>query len=394
MTSIGSMLSPMPSPPRTLEWNPDWNRSYTAAQCVAASGAATFRQAYRALFDQACALGLLPEEPACIRAMLGQFGFVMQSTRLEELPLQDLLGLLDKADPQPMAVIAELDWRGPVCQVFPLHGTLPHPELRPNQENWKMPDNGKVHHVWVRTPGGQTPLPRRQGKAREPRPHQPPRQAGMYLQYYQPNPMGRSTGDCVIRGLSAVLDISWQETLRRLARYGHTRVNCQTIYKALLLDEKFTWKPGPVLRGRYLSGAEFCREMSLRCTGGQRILASLGRSHVAAVIPVRENSGDQPDYRVLDSWDSTDRPVIGYWISPPCRSQANTAPQTPRMLQPGCRIIHPVFGTGTLLRPCRAVQGEWMEIDFGSYGVRCLGGDWVAGHCRVESARQAGRNGK
>ena len=61
MTSIGSMLSPMPSPPRTLEWNPDWNRSYTAAQCVAASGAATFRQAYRALFDQACALGLLPE---------------------------------------------------------------------------------------------------------------------------------------------------------------------------------------------------------------------------------------------------------------------------------------------------------------------------------------------
>ena len=38
----------------------------------------------------------------------------------------------------------------------------------------------------------------------------------MYI-YYQPNPCGRSVGDCSVRALSAALGLDWEETFDILA---------------------------------------------------------------------------------------------------------------------------------------------------------------------------------
>ena len=41
----------------------------------------------------------------------------------------------------------------------------------------------------------------------------------MYI-YYQPNPCGRSVGDCVVRAISAALDLDWDDAFDILAKFA------------------------------------------------------------------------------------------------------------------------------------------------------------------------------
>lgn len=38
--------------------------------------------------------------------------------------------------------------------------------------------------------------------------------------YYQPNPCGRSVGDCSVRAISAALSIGWEEAFDLLAKFA------------------------------------------------------------------------------------------------------------------------------------------------------------------------------
>lgn len=41
----------------------------------------------------------------------------------------------------------------------------------------------------------------------------------MYI-YYQPNPCGRSVGDCAVRAISAALDLEWDDAFDILAKFA------------------------------------------------------------------------------------------------------------------------------------------------------------------------------
>lgn len=42
----------------------------------------------------------------------------------------------------------------------------------------------------------------------------------MAYQYFNPNPLKKNVGDCVIRALAMALDVTWREAYTRLAIYG------------------------------------------------------------------------------------------------------------------------------------------------------------------------------
>lgn len=114
----------------------------------------------------------------------------------------------------------------------------------------------------------------------------------MSYAYYNPNPAGRSVGDCAVRALSKALDQTWEETYVGLALEGFTRrdlPNSDDIWGRYLRDRGFTrhWIPDDcpdcMTVGRFA-------EQHPR---GTFVLSMPGR-HVLTVV----------DGVVCDSWDS------------------------------------------------------------------------------------------
>ena len=65
----------------------------------------------------------------------------------------------------------------------------------------------------------------------------------MSYAYYQPNPCGKSVGDCTVRALSKALDQSWGETYVGLALEGFIRgdlPNADSVWGPYLKAHGFT----------------------------------------------------------------------------------------------------------------------------------------------------------
>lgn len=119
----------------------------------------------------------------------------------------------------------------------------------------------------------------------------------------------------MVRGIAGALQISWDEALDRLSEYGITTVNSRGVYPRLLQKEGFV-RHGPLLKaGKPLHGDAFCREMARIYQKGERIFASLGKSHVTAVVPIAAGNGAFC-YRFADCWDSSGRRVGEYRVRP------------------------------------------------------------------------------
>lgn len=119
--------------------------------------------------------------------------------------------------------------------------------------------------------------------------------------YYNPNPTGRSVGDCAVRALSKALGQSWEETYVGLVLEGFRRGD--------LPNADAVWGPYLYARGFRRSfipddglGAYTVADFSADHPEGTFILSMPGR-HVVTVM----------DGTIYDSWDSGNEIPEYYW---------------------------------------------------------------------------------
>lgn len=120
--------------------------------------------------------------------------------------------------------------------------------------------------------------------------------------YYNANPKGRITSDCVCRAISTALNQSWEITMIEMAKMA-----CQAGYDPadpkgfdLYLKSK-GWKkmkqPRKADNTKY-TGSEFCKEFKGVC------IANIGGHHTVCI----------KDGKVHDIWDSTYKTIGNYWV--------------------------------------------------------------------------------
>lgn len=118
--------------------------------------------------------------------------------------------------------------------------------------------------------------------------------------YYNANPKGIRTGDCVVRALSYFLGMTWKETLFSLVNWGAERglvlFHYRSFYNKYLFERGY--KKERVLKG--CTVREFCE---LYAEDGKCYL--LQCPHHVTIIH---------DKDIIDTWDCEHLKVDGYWV--------------------------------------------------------------------------------
>lgn len=122
------------------------------------------------------------------------------------------------------------------------------------------------------------------------------------FQYFNANPEGNNTDDCVVRAISAATNQSWEDTLMGLTE-------CAIKYKLMIHD--------PKLYDKYLNEIGWQKQKQPRkrnnkkYTGKEWVkkfdgdaIAHVGTFHI---VYITHN-------HIFDTWDSSDGYVGNYWI--------------------------------------------------------------------------------
>ena len=120
--------------------------------------------------------------------------------------------------------------------------------------------------------------------------------------FYNANPKGRLTGDCVIRAICTALDKSYEEVYRGLLESclstGYSIASKENYSRYL---ESHGWKkqkqPKKTNNTKY-TGKEFCKIRKETC------VANIGGHHIVCI----------KDGKVHDTWDSTEGCIGNYWV--------------------------------------------------------------------------------
>lgn len=115
-----------------------------------------------------------------------------------------------------------------------------------------------------------------------------------------PNPLQKSTGDCVIRAISILLDKTWDEVYTELCVYGYMMKdwgNSNSVWDAMLIDYGYQRNVIPSSCPVCYTVEDFCKDHPK----GKYLLAT--GQHVTVV--------DQGN--VKDSWNSLNEVPILYY---------------------------------------------------------------------------------
>lgn len=130
--------------------------------------------------------------------------------------------------------------------------------------------------------------------------------------FYNANPKGRRTTDCVIRSICTALEQDYNKTVIELAE-----LQCSTGYDdgdKKLYDKYLQSKgwqkhqqPRKWDNTKY-TGDEWCGEVQAvirrdRSTPWRRMVANIGGGHIVAIM----------DGKIYDTWDSGDGCIGNYW---------------------------------------------------------------------------------
>ena len=176
-------------------------------------------------------------------------------------------------------------------------------------------NKASVEEVWISWKDGldHSIMPRRKRKTK-PKTQINNTKDNATLKVYNENPNDNLIGDCVVRAVAGVFGISWAEAVEKLAKaqdYAGTIINNNSNIEALLRKEGFQ-EFEPIKRnGKILTGAQFCDLIHDMFQEGTKIFAYAGVYHVVAIL-VFEN-----DYKIVDTWDSTNEKIIKYWAKFP-----------------------------------------------------------------------------
>lgn len=118
--------------------------------------------------------------------------------------------------------------------------------------------------------------------------------------HYQPNPCGRSVGDCSIRAVAKALNISWEEAYNLICDAGYKMCDMpssDSVWGAVLRSNGFYRTSIPNNCPDCYTAEDFCRDNPV----GIFVLGFGG--HVATVV----------DGYLYDSWDSSNEIPVYMW---------------------------------------------------------------------------------
>lgn len=125
-----------------------------------------------------------------------------------------------------------------------------------------------------------------------------------WFTWYNANPKNRvSTGDCVIRAISSLTNVSWEQTLRNITELG---ITFGRVYDDEYVYNKYLERMGYIkmaqpkfANGHKLIGVQFCELFKHDC------VAHIGGHHMVYI------SGG----KVYDTWDSTNGTIGNFWVN-------------------------------------------------------------------------------
>ena len=118
--------------------------------------------------------------------------------------------------------------------------------------------------------------------------------------YYQPNPCGRSVGDCSVRAISKALNITWEEAYNLICDAGYKMCDMpssDSVWGAVLRSNGFYKTTIP-------NGCPDCYTVEDFCIDNPIGIFVIGfGGHVATVV----------DGCLYDSWDSSNEIPVYMW---------------------------------------------------------------------------------
>ena len=328
-------------------------------------------------------LFLMPNDSKCVRAYLAANAFVHQPGITQRVRINDVISCMNLFCHDGQEAIVAL--HGTPTEYILISSNFTEgitSELdntsRYQAYGYRNPAyRTDITDIWVRWQDRKdhSPVKRktRMPQAKKPRPHPADHECFQFCQKNQKE----STGDCVIRAIASACDFSWEETIDRLAEGTHyisTTINSPDIYETYLKQIGFERRPAMLRNGKKLDGNEFCKELDKVLHLGETVFANVGRSHVAAVLPFKENG--MTHYKIVDSWDSTSRKIGEYWIKPvPVNDATSSAKERCSV---GSVIVHPVYGRGRVI-DIHALG--WATVLFPQHGERRLDIRWLLQNC-------------
>ena len=214
-----------------------------ALHAIVASGVVDRHTAFGAFLASAKKRGCLPDENAVMRDALSALHFFMQSTRLEQISIQEVMDRLCSVD----EAVVLIQTSKPLYINKEMHAFI----VRGNHYREIPTDAGllfhlqysNADHVWIRWNDGidRSPYPRRKVRRSAVIIHDSSGVENEWYKYFQPNPCNRSIGDCVIRAFAGAMGISWAEALDLLGTPEEPRVNDPRIISWVFEQLGFTF---------------------------------------------------------------------------------------------------------------------------------------------------------
>ena len=136
--------------------------------------------------------------------------------------------------------------------------------------------------------------------------------------FYNANPKGKFTTDCVIRALSDGCGIPYNDVVLQMAA-----IQCKTgldMSENRVIDKflaRHGWEkqkqPRKEDNTKY-TGKEWCDWLSINYRDAEigNVICNIGGHHIVAVKPTNHGDGFNCRYKVHDTWDSTDG-CVGMW---------------------------------------------------------------------------------
>lgn len=121
----------------------------------------------------------------------------------------------------------------------------------------------------------------------------------MYVEY-NPNPVGRSVGDCAVRAIAKALDVDWESAYAVIALNGFLMgdmPSSNSVWGAVLRKNGFYMKAIP---GNYPN--DYTAEDFAKDHPKGTYVIGFG-NHVATIV----------DGQIFDSWDSSKEIPVYYW---------------------------------------------------------------------------------
>lgn len=346
---------------------------------VCAAKGFSWKEAYENLIEASGKIGLMPQYRKTIRKMLENQGFFLQAGTYANRSINSIIAECNQNFHDGEVVILNVSNSVTYGSYIPLVPVVQDGNVRYVLQYPIDLLHLMATEVWVAWKDGQdhSIMPRRKStKTVSVRKNTTKENEALYI--CNENPNDNLIGDCAVRAVVGVLEISWEEAVRKLAAaqdYTATIINELSNIEALLRKEGFQEFDAIKKNGRILTGKEFCDIIHDMFQAGTRIFAYVESNHVVAILVFDE------EYKIVDTWDSTDRKITKYWAKYPERSQRRAKPTIVEKLTKlsiGTKIQHKVYGTGEVTRLTDVIA----TIRFQDNVEKKLAIAWILANCK------------